>query len=124
MKGQVNSRLEAVVHVQIHAPARSSRRVAAVVDTGYSGFLTLPPALIRSLGLVRLGRTEGVLADGALVSFDLYGCEVLLDRRRIEIEVAEADTDPLLGMELLSGFELSIQVKSGGRVAVKRLSNL
>ena len=122
MKGKVNSKLEAVVQVHVHVQGRTWRRVAAVVDTGYSGFLTLPPALIRELGLVRLGRTEGVLADGTLVSFDLYGCEVLLDRRRVEIEVAEADTDPLVGMELLNGCELSIQVKRGGRVAVKRLA--
>jgi hypothetical protein len=37
------------------------------------------------------------------------------------VHVDEADTDPLLGMTLLAGYELKIEVRSGGTVEIKAL---
>jgi uncharacterized protein YhjY with autotransporter beta-barrel domain len=46
--------------------------------------------------------------------------EVSLGESR-RVLVDEADTDPLVGMALLSGYELKMQVRSRGKVAIKRL---
>ena len=40
-------------------------------------------------------------------------------KRRVLVD--EADTDALVGMALLNGYELNMQVRSGGKVTVKRL---
>ena len=42
------------------------------------------------------------------------------DEGRIRL-VDEADSDPLVGMGLLKGYELRMQVRSGGKVRIKRL---
>jgi len=102
-------------------PGHKWKLIAAVVDTGYSGFLTLPPRIIRALRLPRLGRSDGFLADGSEISFDVYGCDVVFNGRRLEVEVDEADTDPLLGTELLRGTELSIQFLSRGKVDIRTM---
>ncbi len=121
MIGSVNARLEAVLHVKVCGRKKAVRTVAAIVDTGFSDFLTLPPSLIKSLDLERLAGTDGVLADGTRVSFNLYKCFVVRNRRRIEIEVVEADSDPLVGMSLLDGQKIEIEVTPGGKVEVKSL---
>ena len=42
---------EAVVSLVLRGPEGQTREVNAVIDTGYSGFLTLPAALVADLGL-------------------------------------------------------------------------
>ena len=46
--------------------------VEGVIDTGFNGFVTLPPGLIAALGLPWLCRQQGQLADGSLLVFDVY----------------------------------------------------
>jgi predicted aspartyl protease len=45
MTGIVNVDLEAVLRLSVRDAAGHSHDVEAVIDTGFNGFLTLPPAL-------------------------------------------------------------------------------
>ena len=89
-----------------------------MVDTGFNGFLTLPLALVGELGLAYIDRRRVILADGREVFMDIYGVSVLGDNRRREIEVAAADGAPLVGMAMLEDRDLSVQVRTGGRMAI------
>ena len=51
----------------------------------------------------------------------MYVGEVLWDGEVRRIRVDEADTDPLVGMALLNGYELKMQVHSRGKITIKRL---
>ena len=114
--------LQARVKLRIVGPRDGAHEVAAIVDSGFTGCLTLPPPIIASLELPRKGFLRGVMADGSERLLDLYGATVMWDRRRRQIDVAEADSIPLIGMALLNGYELTMQVRPGGKVAIKRLS--
>ena len=46
IEGEVNAAYEAVVTLPLQDPEGKARDIEAVVDTGYNGFLTLPPGLI------------------------------------------------------------------------------
>jgi len=46
--------------------------IEAVVDTGYTGWLTLPPSVIGALNLRWRTVGRGILADGTESSFDVY----------------------------------------------------
>ena len=61
------------------------------------------------------------MADGSEALFDVYAATVVWDRHPRRIKVDEADTDPLVGMALLAGYELKLQVRYRGRVTLKRL---
>ena len=52
-RGAVNTRLEAVMRLRVRGPKGDELEIAAVVDTGYTGSLTLPADVVRSLGLER-----------------------------------------------------------------------
>ena len=51
IEGAVNAAYEAIVHLRLQGPEGRTRYIEAVIDTGYSGFLTLPAALVAELGL-------------------------------------------------------------------------
>jgi clan AA aspartic protease len=88
---------------------------------GFNGFLTLPPALIAGLGLPWLCRRQGQLADGSLLAFDVHVVTVDWHGQTRTVEVEATDAQPLLGMALMEGSELRIQVAPSGAVAVAKL---
>ncbi len=63
--------------------------------------------------------TLGTLADGSEVPFDTYQVTVLWEGQMREVFADEADTTPLVGMLLLDGCDLSIQVRNGGHVLIQ-----
>ena len=93
--------------------------IEAVIDTGFTGFLTLPPAVMTDLRLRYRGRGWATLADGSEVPFDVYGVTVHWDGLPRHIEVDEADSTPLVGMRLLDSHNLNIEVVDGGRVVIQ-----
>ena len=118
--GVVNSAYEAVVPLSLQSPAGQSREIETVVDTGFTGYLTLPPALVRDLPLPYVTGGWATLADGSEVSLDTYKVTVLWEGQLNDAFADEADTTPLVGM-LMDGCDLSIQVRNGGRVVLEFL---
>jgi predicted aspartyl protease len=49
--GQVNSNTEAIIPVTIQAAAGQTFTLDAMIDTGFSGYLSLPIAIIAALRL-------------------------------------------------------------------------
>ena len=119
--GTVTADHEAIVRLMMHGPAGQEHIVEAVIDTGFDGWLSLPPVLITLLGLTWRRRGRSQLADGSESLFDVYAATVVWDRRRLRIPVDAADTSPLVGMALLNGYELNAQVCVGGKVTIKQL---
>ena len=119
IEGVVNSAYEAVIPLSLRGPAGQAQEVEAVVDTGFTGFVTLPPSLVAELGLVFMGTSEATLADGSEVSFDAYDVTVLWEGQPRDVLIDEADTTPLVGMLLLDRHNLNIDVENGGRVLIR-----
>jgi clan AA aspartic protease len=95
------------------------QRIDAIVDTGFSSGLTLPGTLIAALGLPWINRHPGRLADGSIVFIDTYAATVLWDGQPRLIAVEAIDGEPLVGMKLLQGHVLRIEVTGGGSVTVE-----
>ena len=119
--GMVNADIEAVIQLVVVGPNRQQRTVDAVIDTGFSGDLTLPPSVIASLDLTWLGREPGILADGGTDLFDVYSAIVLWDGQPRSIEVEAANTQPLVGMNLLRRHSLHMEIVPGGPVEIVAL---
>ena len=119
MEGAVNAAHEAVLTLSLEGPAGETRDVAAVVDTGFTGFLTVTPALAVELGLPFEGTARATLADGSETTFPYYGVAVLWDGQTRYVEADAADTTPLVGMRLIEGHSLYIEVEDGGRVVIE-----
>jgi clan AA aspartic protease len=121
MTGLVNADLEPRMLLTIRAAGGQPHEVEVVIDSGFNGFLTLPPALIAALGLRWLCRQQGELADGRVLTFDVYVATIDWDGQPRSVEVEAADSQPLLGMALMQGSELRMQVLPGGPVTIAAL---
>lgn len=119
--GTVSSYREALVRLWVRGPQGQAEEIEAVVDTGFNGSLTLPPALIASLGLPYRRSGRALLADGSESLFDVYEATVDWDGLPRRISVDAAETEPLLGMTLLDGYELRVQSRVGGGVFITPL---
>ncbi|MCC6361648.1 MAG: clan AA aspartic protease [Phycisphaerales bacterium] len=122
MAGIVNQNMEATVRVRIVGRSDDRLEVQCVIDTGFSGALTLPSLLISRLDLRWVSVQGAELADGRVVATNVYAGEAIWNERRVPIEIDEADTDPLLGMALLAGHELNVKVHRGGEVRITALT--
>jgi clan AA aspartic protease len=92
-----------------------------VVDSGYTGWLTLPPTATAALNLRWRTFGRGILADGSVSAFDVYQAKVVWDGRVRRVFVDEFDATPLIGMALLRGYEYKMQVRARGKVTIRRL---
>ena len=95
--------------------------LSAVVDTAFTGYLTLPLDSIRELGLVLRGTQPAVLANGTVGQFSVYAGMVSWDGQERLTIIFESDSDPLLGMAMLWGSRLTVDAKEGGDVVIEGL---
>ena len=121
IEGFVNANHEAVMTIPLLGPGGQMREVAAVIDTGFNGYLTLPPTLVADLGLSVVGDGEAVMADGSEAAFDVYGVTVVWEGQPRYVETAAIGIDALVGMMLLDRHSLFVEVAAGGRVVVQAM---
>lgn len=119
IEGAVNDAYEAVVALSLQGQEGQSQEIEAVIDTGYSGFLTLPTALVTELGLPFAYIGRALLANDDEVTFDVHDVTVLWDGQPRHIRADATGSTPLVGMLLLDRHNLNIEVDRGGRVAIE-----
>ena len=119
IEGVVNDAYEAVVALSLRGPTGQVQDIEAVIDTGYSGFLTLPTTLVTELGLPFAYVGRAFLANDDEVSFDVHDVTVLWDGQPRHVKADATGSTPLVGMLLLDRHDLNIEVESGGRVVIE-----
>jgi clan AA aspartic protease len=119
MFGAVNDNCEAIIKVAVGRMGSPKIAVDAVIDTGFTSFLSLPLSIITDLGLPWHYRDFGTLGDGSEVVFELYKASVIWDGQNQMIDVVASDAEPLVGMSLLYGYDLCIRAVEGGNVTIK-----
>jgi len=119
--GVVNAHREATIRLPLQAADGRDQEIEAILDTGFNGSLTLPPAVIAALGLPWRTRGLVILANGTEDQCDIYAATVLWDGVPRNILVEAAETDPLVGMALLYGHDVHMQVVERGSVIIQAL---
>ena len=120
MQGRVNQSCEATLAIAVRNN-ETTQIVDAVIDTGFSGFLTLPSDMIVTPGFSWEVRDVATLGDGTFCTFEVYIGLVIWDGQYREIYINESETVPLIGMQLLRGYDLRIQAIEGGLVTIEAL---
>jgi clan AA aspartic protease len=121
--GVVNKEFEPIISLSIRCSDGKVFAQDAIVDTGFNGWLSLPPDLIAELKLRWKRRGRAILGDGSECVFNVYEAVVIWDGTLLTIPVDEADSEPLVGMSLMEGYQLTMQVFQGGQVELCKISN-
>jgi clan AA aspartic protease len=119
--GAVNLRREATLPLVVGNSDGERQVVDTLIDTGFSGFLSLPSAIIAALNLPWSASDVVALGDGSETLFDLYTANVIWDGQYRDIYIAASETEPLLGMALLYGYRLQVDAIEGGLVKIEAL---
>jgi predicted aspartyl protease len=77
--------------------------------------------MIVRLGLPWTISNPATLGDGSETVFDFYTGTVIWDGQYRTIDIAESETEPLLGMAMLYGYRLQIDAVEGGIVKIEAL---
>ena len=119
--GTVNSNLEPIVRISVQDSTGELHEQDAIIDTGFNGWLTLPPEFIATLELSWQRAGTAILADGIQTFFDVYEATILWDNELVSVPVDEADSAPLVGMSLMLGHQLLLSVVEGGTITLRKL---
>lgn len=124
IRGRVNDRLEAVVRITIRKPGGPEVEVDidAILDTGYTGALKLAQGTVDALELERSSPSAVRLADGSMAYFHSYEAEIRWGEGYYPILVAAFGDESLVGMRLLDGCGLWVEVVEGGPVEIAPLA--
>ena len=86
MQGYVNENYEAIISVAVKNGG-NFKAIDAVIDTGFTGFLSLPAAIIMELELQWSYRDRATLGDGSETIFDVYYAKIVLNEQLSEHRV-------------------------------------
>ena len=99
-------------------PTKAGVRCDVILDTGFTGWLTLPEPIIRELGLVKIGSRPATLASGEVEEFDYYETRIVWHDQLRWVLVLRSIDQPLLGMELLRDNWITMGAWDGGDVLI------
>jgi clan AA aspartic protease len=120
--GIVNADFEPIISLSICDSDGKIYTQEAIVDTGFNGWLSLPPDLIAQLNLKWKRRGRAILGDGTECVFNVYEAVLVWDENLLTIPIDEADSEPLVGMSLMEGYQLKVQVFEGGYVELIKVN--
>jgi clan AA aspartic protease len=119
IRGQVSADREAVIPLQLRGAQGQVEMIQVVVDTGFTGAVALPSALVARLGMPFRMMRPYELGDGTVVDFDVHQATVVWNGQDRQTEALATAGGALAGMSFLIGHHLFIDVIDGGEVRIE-----
>jgi len=109
--------------VQVYVFSALGERVPlnVLVDTGFTGSLSLPKELAQRLGLAIIGTDSVQFGNGSIYSADLFEIDIEWDGVRRTVYADAFGADLVVGTELLRDYDLQIRFHNGGAVRLTKL---
>ena len=118
MQGRIVGQ-HARIEVTFLLTAAPDKSIEFVIDTGFEGALTLPPADISALGLPMEQTISAKLADGSETEVDVYRGRILWHTAEVSVAVLAMDSQPLLGTALLLGNRVTADWMDGEEIHIE-----
>lgn len=113
--------LQARIKLILQAPAQSDVEIDCVIDTGFEGFLTLPPRIVADLNLPHLVNINANLADNSNVETQVHAATIVWQGSERRVAVLAMGRRPLIGTALLEDYHLSIDSCESGTVLIDQI---
>jgi clan AA aspartic protease len=121
IKGSIDSNGDATVRLRLYGAGTISVDIVAVIDTGFTEWLSLPMDIIRVLDLEWKDEFRYIFGDGSVVNVDVYAVQIGWFGRRELVPVLQLEGAPLIGMTMLHGTGLTLEIEKDGKVQIERL---
>ncbi len=120
MTGHVSS-LHALVPITFRRSGQPDLALEFVVDTGFTGFLCLPPSAVALLSLPFRYDMMARLADDSEVMLPVHAATILWNGAERIVRVLATGRRPLIGTALLEASEFLAQFAENGIVTIDEL---
>ena len=110
-----------VVPVTILDRRGNPRQFQAILDTGFIGTVSLPQSSIQRLGLTDPLQESVTFANGTTEQCNIYPATALWNGERYAVSIYQLGPEPFIGMELLNGARVTMDVREDGLVAIEPL---
>ena len=110
-----------IVGVSVMGKDGVLRRFHAVLDTGFTGTVALPVSDVQRLGLSNPKQQPVAFANGESGNCDVYQADVIWEGERRTERLYAMGIEPLVGMALLDGSRVTMDVAEGGAVVIEPL---
>ena len=98
--------------------------IEAIIDTGFTNYLSLPQTWVDALALTRLDAADVTLADGETIQVSIFEGVVVWDGQDRLVEIYCLEGSPLIGMSMLYNYHLSLPVRDGSTFTISLPKNL
>ena len=105
-----------MVPIELYVRGKFLRSVEALLDTGFSGAVSLPLDVVEELGLEGSGDQMVNLADGSEIRVDVYIGFIGFAGERYRCAVLATGDIPTVGMHLLQGMKVCLEASVGGDI--------
>ena len=119
-RGTVNQSLEPRVGLTLSDFGNTTRDVDFIIDTGSNEEIVLPRIIIDQFNLIRGDDVRIILGNGEATTSATYSGQVEWHGQPRDVVVTEG-SEPLIGMLLLEGSNLSVDATPGGAVTISEL---
>ena len=120
MTGRMNN-LHALMEVVFRLPFQPDLSLEFVIDTGFTGELTLPQPAVSALGLPFVYDQAITLANDSDVEIPVHQATIVWQGSERFVHVLATGNRPLLGTALLAGCELLAQFAENGLVTIDNI---
>jgi len=114
---------KATVPVIFRLPEQADFSLNFVIDTGFNGYLTLPPQAVNAMNLPPRANTPATLADGSQVLFSIHLATIVWDNVEKIVPILASGNKPLLGTAMMKGYHLEIDFEDNGLVSLEKISS-
>ena len=124
MRGEITPDRQAVVGVVLKTIGGDDVFVDAVVDTGFTESLLVPREIIEECGFEYAEDIDFLMGNGVSDLLPAFRGTMVWHGGEIDLFVVASEAGPLLGMRLLEGSRLSMDVLDGGSVTIQPLNEI
>ena len=112
IEGIVNNFDEPIIKLDICLSNNNSKKVNAIIDTGFNGYISIPTTLIEASNWDFLGTEEYELANGDIVEEKVYLGKIVFDGDELQVfSLTNRTNDVLIGTKVLKNKILKINFK-------------
>ena len=107
------------VRIELHSVGDSPRTVDALLESGFTGAVSLPLRDVLDLKLNRSGEHLVILADASEISVHLYEGFIGFAGKRYRCAVLATGDVPTVGMHLMKGLRVCFEAVEDGDIEIE-----
>ena len=109
-----------LVHpIRVEGPSGTSNEYDAIIDTGFTGEIALPPSQCAQLGLAKVRVSYTMFGNSSIEGIGVYRANLFWCGSWRNVSVLATGNEALIGMDLLRGSSVCFDAVNRGEISIE-----